>query len=180
MLRRFHESVDVNMKNWLYAVGCMGCLLWEIVLVFDFTATTTTTCTTQFYDLYHKNFHTYQTTKHTNATWTIKTTKSTWVSLARQSLCSYSWDNANSWVFIWGHPLSTYAKFSEKLTFPTPWYAHVRVRIRGLEILAFRKILRTYLIDDPYSNFGINLQHKQLNLATICAAIQRNNLYMAR
>ena len=31
----------------------------------------------------------------------------------------------------WGHPLSTYAKFSEKLTFLTPRYGHVRVRIRG-------------------------------------------------
>ena len=38
------------------------------------------------------------------------------------------------------HPFSTYAKFSEKL---------VRVRIRGLEMLVFRKILRTYLMDDP-------------------------------
>ena len=34
-----------------------------------------------------------------------------------------------------GHPLSTYAKFSEKLTF--------------LEMLVFRKILRTYLMDGP-------------------------------
>ena len=33
-----------------------------------------------------------------------------------------------------GHPLSTYAKFSEK-------------PIRGLEMLVFRKILRTYLMD---------------------------------
>ena len=40
----------------------------------------------------------------------------------------------------WGHPLSTYAKFSEKLTFLTPWYAHVQV---------FRKILRTYWMDGP-------------------------------
>ena len=47
------------------------------------------------------------------------------------------------------YPLSTYAKFSEKLTFLTPWYAHVRVRIgvRGLEMLVFRKILRKYLMD---------------------------------
>ena len=30
-----------------------------------------------------------------------------------------------------GHPFSTYAKFSEKLTFRTPLYPHVRVRIRG-------------------------------------------------
>ena len=46
-------------------------------------------------------------------------------------------------------PLSTYAKFSEKLTFRPPGYAHARVRIRGLEMLAFRKILRTYLMDAP-------------------------------
>ena len=31
-----------------------------------------------------------------------------------------------------------------KLTF------HVRVRIRGLEMLIFRKILRTYFMDDPF------------------------------
>ena len=48
-----------------------------------------------------------------------------------------------------GHPLSTYAKFSDKLTFLTPWYTHAHVRIRGLEMLVFRKILRTYLMDDP-------------------------------
>ena len=50
--------------------------------------------------------------------------------------------------FLGGHPLSTYAKFSEKLTLLTPWYAHVRVRINGLETLVFQKILRTYLKDD--------------------------------
>ena len=48
-----------------------------------------------------------------------------------------------------GHPLSTYPTFSEKLTFLTPRYGHVRVRIRGLEMLVFRKILRTYLMDGP-------------------------------
>ena len=42
------------------------------------------------------------------------------------------------------HPYNTYAKFSEKLTFLTSWYAHVCVRIRELEMLVFRKILRTY------------------------------------
>ena len=45
--------------------------------------------------------------------------------------------------FFRGHPLSTYAKFSEKLTFLTPWYIQVRVRIRGLEMLVFSEILRT-------------------------------------
>ena len=49
--------------------------------------------------------------------------------------------------FTAGHPLSTYAKYSKKLTFLTPWYAYVRVRIRGLEMLIFRQILRTYLMD---------------------------------
>ena len=39
-----------------------------------------------------------------------------------------------------GHPLSTCAEFSEKLTLLTPRYA------RGLEMLFFRKILRTYLM----------------------------------
>ena len=29
----------------------------------------------------------------------------------------------------------------------------VRVRIRGLEMLVFRNILRTYLMDDPYANY---------------------------
>ena len=47
------------------------------------------------------------------------------------------------------HPLSTYAKFSKKLTFLTLWYAHLRVRIRGLEMLVSRKILSKYLMDGP-------------------------------
>ena len=59
--------------------------------------------------------------------------------------------------FIGGHPLSTYAKFSEKLTFLTSWYAHVRVRIKGLEMLVFRKILRTYLMDDPLMFDRVNI-----------------------
>ena len=42
-------------------------------------------------------------------------------------------------IAIMGHSSSTYAKFSEKL----------RVHIRGLKILFLRKILCTYLMDDP-------------------------------
>ena len=53
---------------------------------------------------------------------------------------------------VCGHPLSTYAKLSKKLTFLTPWYTHARVRIRRLEMLVFRKILRTYSMDDLFSN----------------------------
>ena len=43
-----------------------------------------------------------------------------------------------------GHPLSTYVKFSEKLTFLTP---------RGLEMFVFRKMWRTYLMDVPIGYF---------------------------
>ena len=31
----------------------------------------------------------------------------------------------------------TFAKFSEKLTYLTPWYAHVRVRLRGVGNVSF-------------------------------------------
>ena len=37
----------------------------------------------------------------------------------------------------WDHPLSTCAIFSEKLTFLTAWYAHARVRIKGVRDVSF-------------------------------------------
>ena len=40
-----------------------------------------------------------------------------------------------------GHLLSTYADFSEKLTCLTLSYAHVSLRISGVEMLVFGKIL---------------------------------------
>ena len=40
-------------------------------------------------------------------------------------------------------------KFCKKLTFLTSWYAHVRVRISGSEMLVFRNILPTYSMNDP-------------------------------
>ena len=55
---------------------------------------------------------------------------------------------------------STYTKFSQKLTFLTPWYAHLRVRIMGLEMLVFRKILRTYLMDGPQSKLTLRFSQK--------------------
>ena len=42
-------------------------------------------------------------------------------------------------ILVTGYPLST--------------YANIRVRIRGLEMLVFRNILRTYLMDDPLQSF---------------------------
>ena len=63
-----------------------------------------------------------------------------------------------------GHPLSTYAKFAEKLTFLTPWYARIRVRIRGLEMFVLRKILHTYLMDGPLERFlRVMSQHLETN-----------------
>ena len=62
------------------------------------------------------------------------------------------WEHWLEWVdasMNRGHPLNTHAKFPKKLTFLTPWYAHVHVRIRGLEMLVFRKTLRTFLMDGP-------------------------------
>ena len=38
--------------------------------------------------------------------------------------------------------------FPKKLTFLTPCNIHVRVRIRGYEMLVFRKIFRTYRMND--------------------------------
>ena len=70
--------------------------------------------------------------------------------------CSDS-DVANMALHTWAllldqvrvHPLITNGKFSEKLTFLSPWYPHVYLLIRGLEMLVFRNILRTYLMDGP-------------------------------
>ena len=42
-----------------------------------------------------------------------------------------------------------YVRKIYRKAFLTPWYIHVRVRIRGLEMLAFRKILRMYLMIGP-------------------------------
>ena len=52
--------------------------------------------------------------------------------------------------------LSTYAKFSEKITFLTP------LHIGGLEMLVFRKILRKYLTDGPYKSVPKKLHHRRL------------------
>ena len=61
---------------------------------------------------------------------------------------------------IWGDPVSTFAKFSEKLIFLTLLIRHVphlRVRFKGLEMLVFRKVLRTYLMNDPFASDILDL-----------------------
>ena len=45
----------------------------------------------------------------------------------------------------------------EMLVFQKIMNAHLRVQIRGLEMLVFRKIMRTYQMDDPLSFWSINL-----------------------
>ena len=44
-------------------------------------------------------------------------------------------------------------KFSKKRTFLTPWYAHVRVSIRGLEIFAFGKFDVLCFLETPVLRF---------------------------
>ena len=48
-----------------------------------------------------------------------------------------------------GSSIKCVRKIFQKLTFPTPWYAHVRVRIWGIRNLNFQKILRKYLMNGP-------------------------------
>ena len=67
-----------------------------------------------------------------------------WASLqiicSDKHLCYYHRNVVRTFIFIAeslyyisarGHSFSTYVTFSEKLTFLTRWYAHVRVHIRG-------------------------------------------------
>ena len=62
----------------------------------------------------------------------------------------------------------TYTHFSEKLAFLTSWYAHVRVRIRELEILVFEKIcVRTKWIIPKEILQHAKLQH--LGIASLKA-----------
>ena len=60
----------------------------------------------------------------------------------------------NNGINVGGHPLSTYAKFSGKLTLLIPWYAHVRVLIRGLEMLVFRRIYVYVLNGCPLADYA--------------------------
>ena len=49
-----------------------------------------------------------------------------------------------------GSSIKYVPKVFRKPTFLTLRYSHICVRIRGLEMLVFRTILRTYLMDSPY------------------------------
>ena len=46
-----------------------------------------------------------------------------------------------------GHSFSTYAKFSEKLKFDIPWYAHV-THIQGVGNVSFTEDF-AYVLNDP-------------------------------
>ena len=50
-----------------------------------------------------------------------------------------------------GSSIKYIRKIFRKTTISNPLIRTRTVRIRGLEILVFRKILRTYLMDDPYA-----------------------------
>ena len=66
-----------------------------------------------------------------------------------------------------GHLFSTYAKFSEKLTFLTPWYAHVCARIKGWSLkLYFDLMFSATFYYKPHflqSNSSLK-QEKQIKL----------------
>ena len=73
-------------------------------------------------------------------------------------------------TLTWDHSFSMSAKFSEELTFLTSWYAHVRVCIRGYEMLVFWKILPTYEMNDPYLNSPKNIgKINNISLRTVCS-----------
>ena len=55
------------------------------------------------------------------------------------------------WSHERAHPLSTYAKFSEKLRFLTPWYAHVRVH-QGVRNVSFPESF-AYVLNGWLQNF---------------------------
>ena len=62
--------------------------------------------------------------------------------------------------YLWGYPLSTYAKLSEKLSFLTPWYAHVRnVSFEMLRNVSFSQNFAYVLNGWPISK--LNKTHKK-------------------
>ena len=65
-----------------------------------------------------------------------------WLSERRVVLWQY--------IYIMGPSIKYVAKSSQKLTFLSPWYAHVRPGIGGLEMLIFRKILCVHLMDSMF------------------------------
>ena len=71
-----------------------------------------------------------------------------------------------------GQPSITYAKFFEKLTFLRPWYAHVRVHIRVLEILVFWKIFACVDMDEPKND-----QRRDKMRTFSCATISNMKLF---
>ena len=54
-------------------------------------------------------------------------------------------------------------KIFQKTNISNSQYAHVRVRIRGLDMLVFRKVLRTYLMNDF---FDLSTKENKKNMST--------------
>ena len=72
------------------------------------------------------------------------------------------------------HSFSTSAKFFEKLTFLTPTYAQLLVRIKGWENLAFRIILCTYEMINPKANLKYQTRVFSAFLQIFCGLRVRN------
>ena len=86
---------------------------------------------------------------------------------------------ATFWLFkyIKGRYIKYVSKIFWKTNIPNP----LMVRIRELEMLVFRKILRTYLMDDPkvdknvsrFCNEDIKVASIEATLATLCQLWKR-------
>ena len=65
------------------------------------------------------------------------------------------------WVFkaLRDHLFSTFTNFSGKQAFLTSWYTHIRVRIRGWEILVFRKVFAD-ILNEWVLHFALNISKK--------------------
>ena len=63
-------------------------------------------------------------------------------------------------VFLREHPCSTYAKFSEKLTFLTPWYAHERFGITNYQY--FRYIRSIFMNQQKYNLYSMVIRRSVL------------------
>ena len=58
--------------------------------------------------------------------------------------------SCSSKIINLGSSIKYKRKIFRKTNISNTLIRHVRVRIRGLEMLVFREILRTYLMDDPF------------------------------
>ena len=81
--------------------------------------------------------------------------------------------NFSSADLLKGRPIKYVRKIFRKTNISNPLKrTHVRVRIRGLETLVFRKILRMYLMDDPKQDFILKFSEDFITIFFSAAIFQ--------